>query len=244
MKKNCLLCLLLPVVFAIGCSSDDGSQSGSDSKTQAGSQVKSTTVAGKITVANMAKWQFLGIGDVSVDDTENAVRLSEGEDSKGVTIVSPKSYGTNVTVSFKVKPLTYESVNVVILSASDSETGGDIKIPADYDGNWGFWTEGNVSNYIFAFHNAAHDRPPFIVKSPGMTVIAEAPENVAGERWHDVEIARHGSHLIMKIDGTTVVQGTDSGSGELPGGKVCFRMRGTPGNPAAALFKDIVINEH
>lgn len=244
MKKNCLLCLLLLVVFAIGYSSDAGSQSGSGSKTKTGSETKSMADAGQIAVADMAKWQFLGIGEISVDDTEKALRLSEGEDSKGVTIVSPKSYGPYVTVSFKVKPLTYESVNVVIISASDSETGDDIKIPADYDGNWGFWTQGNVQNYVFAFHNAAHDRTPFIVKSPGMTAIAEAPENVAGERWHDVEIARHGSHLIMKIDGTTVVQGMDTSSEELPGGKICFRMRGTPGNPAAALFKDVVIDEH
>ena len=244
MKKVYLQCLLLVVVYAIGCSSDDGSQSGSGSKTETGSQAKPAADAGIIAVADMAKWQFLGIGDVGVDETEKAVRLSEGADSKGVTIVSPISYGPYVTVSFKVKPLTYESVNVVMLSASDSETGDGIKIPADYDGNFGFWTQGNVQNYVFAFHNAAHDRTPFIVKSPGMTAIAEAQKNVAGERWHDVEIARHGSHLIMKIDGTTVVEGTDTGSVELPGGNVCFRMRGTPGNPAAALFKDVVITEH
>ncbi|MBN1291658.1 MAG: hypothetical protein JXB48_07440 [Candidatus Latescibacteria bacterium] len=248
MKKSLILYMALVFVI-ISCSSEQDSsqkttQIDSDSDKISSSQTEISSGRINIAVEDLAKWQFLGIGSVGIDAAEHAVVLAEGEDSKGVTIVSPESYGTHVTLTFKVKPLTYESVNVVMLSVSDKDSGGDIKVPAAYDGNFNFWTQENVQNYVFAFHNAAHDRTPFIQKSPGGLAIASAPENITGERWFDIEIARHGKHLIMKIDGKTVVEGTDPDSAGLPGGKICFRMRGTPGNAAKALFRDVVIQQH
>ena len=187
--------------------------------------------------------RFLGIGLVSIDETENALLMSEGPDSKGVNLVSPKKYGQSVVVSYKMKPLNSESVHVLILSASDKDTGGDFTMPDDYDGNFDFWTAGKVQNYVFALHNAAHNRKPFITKNPGVNLIVEAEANVTGEQWHGVEIGRHGAHLFMKIDGKMVVEGMDPAGVGLPGGIIGFRLRGVPGKSASALFKDVVINK-
>jgi len=201
--------------------------------------------AGKnaVSIAEFAKWEFQGSGEVTVDETEDAVYMSEAEGSAGVTLVSPKSYGPDVTVRFDVKPATFESVNVVILSASDKNTGGDIQVPADYDGSFGFWTQGDVQNYIFAFHNAAHERLPFIVRDPGMELLGEADSHVVKEDWHTVEISRSGSRLSMKVDGAVIVEVTDTSGEPLPGGKIGFRLRGTPDSVASAWFRNIVISE-
>jgi len=130
-----------------------------------------------------------------------------------------------------------------MISASDKDTGGDIQVPADYDGSFGLWTQGNVQNYLFAFHNAAHERLPFIVKDPGMEPLSEAEKHVTGERWHDIEVGRNGANLSMKIDGALVAETKDPTAESLPGGRVCFRLRGTPDAQASAWFKDVVIRE-
>lgn len=228
---------VLVIILLLGCSGEQ------DSETQPAPQPKVATGGETISVSELAKWQFLGEGEVKIDETENAVFMTEAKGSKGVTLVSPRSYGENIVLSFKVKPSTYESVNVVIIAASDKDTGEDIQVPPDYDGNFGFWTQENVQNYLFAFHNGAHDRKPFIIKNPGMTLLVENDENVAEERWLDVETGKKGLSLWLKIDGNMIVEGTDSDGTGLPGGKVAFRLRGTADSVASALFKDVVISE-
>lgn len=240
MKKIVICCILS--VFILGCSSED--KAGQETMHQQMVSKPAPAESGEsISVKDLATWRFFGIGFVSIDETENALLMSEGPDSKGVNLVSPKKYGQSVVVSYKMKPLNSESVHVLILSASDKDTGGDFTVPDDYDGNFDFWTAEHVQNYVFAMHNAAHNRKPFITKNPGVNLIVEAETNVMGEDWHDIEIGRHGSHLFMKIDGKIVVEGMDSVSGGLPGGIIGFRLRGVPGKEASALFKDVVINE-
>jgi len=237
-----VLCFAIVASFFLGCSGEQGSDGRGGAGGETGRETGDAGKVERVSLDELAGWLFLGMGEVKVDEAEKAVFMSEAEDSKGVTLVSPRSYGENVSVSFRVKPLTFHSVNVVILSASDRETGGDFGIPSDYDGGFGFWTEGNVRNYIFAFHNAAHDRLPFIVKNPGMELLAEAEKHVTDENWHDVRVSRAGDTLTLEIDGKVVAEGKDPEGGP-PGGKIGFRLRGTPGNPASALFKDVVVTE-
>jgi len=224
-------------LLTFGCSSDRGSES------ETGSPAEDTAKIGQINPHDLVRWRLLGRGEVGVDESENAVRFTEGAGSKGVTLVSPGTYGKNVIVSFKVKPLTYEGVNVIFLSASDKDSGGEIRIPEGHDDNFGFWSEGNVQCYMFAFHNGYHDSKPFIKKNPGMTDIAVADDLVMGERWHTVETGRRGSKLWIKIDGNAVAEGVDTDGESFPGGKVCFRLRGPGDGTFTSLYKDVVITE-
>jgi hypothetical protein len=233
---------ILSLLCIWSCSSED--KTGQESAPQPMvSKPAPAESADSISVKDLATWRFLGAGVISIDETENALLMSEGPDSKGVNLISPKKYGQTVVVSYKIKPLTYESVHVLILSASEKDTGGDIQVPGDYDGNFDFWTAGNVQDYVFALHNAAHNRKPFITKNPGVNLISEAGTDVTGEQWHEVEIGRHGAHLFMKIDGKMVVEGMDPAGVGLPGGIIGFRLRGVPGKAASALFKDVVIEK-
>ena len=194
---------------------------------------------------NLSDWELLGRGELEFDEDENAFMLFETPGSAGVTVVSPETYGSDVTVTFMARPTTHASVNVVMLNVSDAGSGGDIVVPENYDGNFGFWTAGTVQNYLFAFHNAAHDRLPFIVKCPGFVTLAEGEKHhVEPGRWQKVEISRKDSILRLKVNGITVIETIDQDSeNEIPGGKVCLRLRGTADALASCLFKNVVITE-
>ena len=227
-----------------GCSYEESSESKTVKRKQAFSQTDKPVLEENVGIETLAKWYFLGHGEVTIDREENAVRLAEYEGSKGVTLLSPDNYNTKyLVISFKVKPETFESVNVVFHSISDLDSGGAILIPTDYDGGFDFWTAGSVRNYIFAFHNEAHDTMPFIGKNPGMNLFAKAgARHVTEGGWHDVEIGRDGARLWIMVDGVPVVEGNDPESETLPGGSIGFRMRGTADAAASALFKDVVIS--
>ncbi len=240
MRKTLLLSVLSAVLLLTGCSGGEAPDTGETAGDAAPERAALSSAGEKITLDDLAGWNFYGMGEIRLDDTENALMMTEHEGSAGVTLVSPKLYGPTVTVTFKVKPATPPTVNVVMLSASDIASGGPINVPADYDGGFGFWIDGNVQNYIFAFHNGAHSRFPFITKNPGSELLVEADSHATSETWHDVEIGRDGGMLWMKVDGATVVEADDTGT-PLPGGHVCFRLRGTPDDVATAYFKDVVI---
>jgi len=192
---------------------------------------------------DLMKWHLLGKGEMSIDEEENALVLTEGADSKGITVVSPKSYGRNVVVSFELKPLSYEGINFVFLSASDRVTGGELKVTGKYDGNMTFWTEGRVQNYIFAYHNGFYDSKPFIKKNPGLRDIAVAKNLVRAKGSYKIETGRKGKKLWIKVDGKTVVTGSDKDGGGLPAGRIGLRLRGPGAGSYTCLFKNVMISE-
>ena len=196
-----------------------------------------------ISPAELLDWQFLGDGEVRIAEFAEAVFMHESDDSQGVTLVSPEIYGDNVIVKYQVKPMTYESVCVFIMSASDKNTGGDYTVPDDYNGNFAFWTQQDIQNYAFAFHNGAHDRKPFVIRNPGMHALYESDRHFSREVWHDIEIGRNGNTLWLNIDGESVINVTDANTVQLPGGRIGFRLRGTPGNPGAIQLKNVSIEE-
>jgi len=201
------------------------------------------TIVERISPEDLAGWQLVGKGNVKVDDTQNAVILTEGSDSKGITLVSQKTYGRRVIMSFDVKPLSYEGVVFAIMSASDKVTMGKLKVPEDHTGTMNYWTEGRVQNYIFAFHNGFFETKPYIKRNPGLKDVAIAQDVVEGKSTFSVEIGRRGRRMWIKIDGDTVVSGKDRARGGLPGGRLGFRLRGPGAGSFACILKNVVITE-
>ncbi len=237
--------IILIMIISFGCSKEERVKPGPENQMKAVPQQKADTEGKEqINESKLFQWAFLGRGEINIDEGNKALFMTETEGSKGVTLVSPESYGENCVVTLKAKPMSYESVIVIMLNVSNKDTGGEIEIPADYDGNFGFWTDGNVQNYLFAFHNSAHQRKPFILKNPGTEVLAENDKNVTKEQWFDVEVGKSGSRIWLKIDGETIIEATDQEGKALPGGKVCLRLRGTGDVVASALFKDVCIREN
>lgn len=186
-------------------------------------------------------WTFMGEGfSARVDDS---LLISELPGSKGVMLVSPRTYGSGIRVRFKVLPLNPESVLVLMLSASDAGEDEGLSFPVDYDGDVAHLMK-DVDCYFFAFHNAAHARTPFVRRHPFVPGESKdldaAAGNVMTTRWHDVEIAStEAGILTMKIDGQDVLHAVDESP--LAGGRLAFRLRGTKTHAATALIKDLEI---
>jgi len=190
---------------------------------------------------DLTAWRISGVGTVQPAPAEKAFRVTEGSASKGLTLVSPRTFGKNAVVRFGVKPERYEGVCVVLLSASDKNTGG-LAVPPNHDGSLGFWSEGTVQNYMFAFHTGFHQPNMYIKRNPGMNDIAQAKDIAAGQTWYDMEIGRAGARLWMKVGGKIVLEGTDPGSG-LPGGYIGIRLRGPGDGSFSCLFRDLTVRE-
>ena len=190
---------------------------------------------------SLKDWQFIGNGfTASVD---GAVLMSEYPGSTGVMLVSPHEYRNEVVVSFDVMPLNPETVLVAILSASNTNTDVALSFPEGYDGGIGYLLE-EVDSYFFAFHNAAHNRTPFVRKHPfikGESQDLDAFEsNIMTTQWHRVDVTTNGQGRVeMKIDGETVLSAIDESP--LPGGKMILRLRGTKTHTATALFRNLEI---
>ncbi len=221
MKRKMLVCFLLMLLFAC------------------------TAVAGefKVEPQELARWHLRGDGGVAVDSLGKQVLLAEWPGSKGLILASPAAYGTDVVLSYRVRPLTPETVLVVLLSYSGKE--GDrpgLNLPADYDGSMGALVR-DKDSYFIAFHNAAHNKTPFIHKyrqtQSEATPLAFAKTNVMTLQMHHVEIGRRGGRVWLKIDGEMIAEGRDETM--LGDGHILFRIRGTKDRIAACLIKDVSI---
>ena len=182
------------------------------------------------------EWVLIGEGfSARVDD---AVLLSEYPGSKGIMLISPDSYGADVAIEFDIMPLNPESVLVAMIAASSS--GNTLSFPDNYDGSISYLLE-SVHGYFFAFHNAAHNRTPFVRQHPftrgESQDIAAASENIMSQRWHHIAIsvAEKGG-LQLRIDGVPILNAKTANP--LGGGNVILRLRGTKSHTASALIKN------
>jgi len=203
-----------------------------------------SVIAKEIKVGNeeLGKWTFYGKGVVAEDLNQGHTVLAETLDSQGVMLVSPETYSKDIVLSYKIRPLTPESVLVVQLSASDKGETNSISFPNDYDGNMKYLIT-DIDSYFIAFHNSAHKKTPFIRKYPqelpGKTELVTAQSNVMTTEWHDVEVGKKDGGIWLKIDNKTIVETTDNHM--IDDGHIIFRMRGTKDRIGVSLIKDVTI---
>jgi len=235
---------LIPAFLIFSCS-QPGNQ-GTKSATaevetpqeSSGFQIDDTYSVEEVKASDMVNWEFHGTGKVTTWGSQ--LLLSETEGSKGVILISPSSYGKNVVVSYDVMTLTPASVLVLMLSSSNNESLG-LDIGADYDGNLGTLRE-EVAFYMIAYHNAPHNRFPFVNKYPkeGENLLQEAEKTFMhpGIYYH-VEVGREGDRIVLSVDGQKVLDVVDPDS--FPGGKIVFRARGTGHHSASCLMRNLKI---
>lgn len=192
----------------------------------------------KVNPAELRDWKAWGQGEVMALGEQTC--LKEDDETKGLMIISPKSYSRNVILKFKVLALTAASVVAVVVSGSDSGESNALTISEDYDGDFSLWYD-EKENYFFAFKNASHGLTPFVRKNPVPgEIIASASENkmVAGV-YYDVEVGRRDNQLWLSIDDEEVFRTEDENP--LSAGHLGLRIRGTAGFKGACLIKDLVI---
>jgi len=228
MKRVLTISTITLVVLALGCTTTP----------ETGRTARSGPNA--FTPNELLLWDFYGIGDLAPMDTET-IRMSEGENSKGVMIISPESYPGDVTLSYQVNALNPASVLVALLCLSDPGNPDAMTVPVSYDGNIE-WLLRDEEDYFFAFHNAAHNSTPFLRRHPGGgeegTKLAELAQNfMRPEVWYSVEAGREKGRVWLKVDGVTVLEAFDPAP--LSGGRVALRIRGTPETMAECLIRNV-----
>jgi hypothetical protein len=185
------------------------------------------------------EWSFHGLG--SAASQNRMFYMEESPGSQGVMVVSPEAFEGDVIVRFEIMPMNAASVCVVVLHASDAGESTSLTLPEGYDGSMGHWIN-RVDNYFFAFHNAAHDRTPFGVRFPGGTPIGQAEVNVirSGE-FTTIEISRLGGEIAFSANGEVLFSGKDEHL--LPSGHLSIRLRGIPQITAAALIRNLTVEQ-
>lgn len=197
----------------------------------------------RVSPGSLSQWSFYGGGFVAVDTQQQHTVLAETPGSKGVMLVSPRPYDGDLVVSYKIRPLTPESVLVAMLSVSDRGADATLHLPEGYDGNMGTLTT-DTDNYFVAYHNVAHNSYPFIRKYTEATVgreqlvIGESNRMTTG--WHTVEVGKQDGRLWLKVDGALIVEASDAAM--LEAGYLIFRMRGTSERIGVCLIKDLRID--
>lgn len=191
-------------------------------------------------VKQLENWTFYGLGTKLLEGHGQYLLKEDPVESKGVGLISPQSYSTNVVMKYKAMALTPATVLVAIISASNHGADTSLTLPENYDGNIKFWS-GGCDNYFFAFHNAAHNWPPFVRRFDDkrkMLDIAKKNYMHVG-KYYEIEVGRKNETIWLKIDGKTVLKTKDPSP--YSGGHLGLRIRGTAGEYAACLIKDLEI---
>ena len=194
----------------------------------------------EFTVKDLLKWEVWGTGIVA-NGGHSQLIMSEKDSSKGVMIVSPKSYKNNVVLSYDVMALRPATVLIVELLANNNKDY-ELKLPQDYDGNVEYLFK-NVQMYMFAFQNAAHNKPgPFIRKypMPGTKPLVEVDQQyMQSGIYYNIEVGKNGEKLFLKVDGKPVLETIDTAP--IQGGKILLRIRGTAHEVASCLIRNVKI---
>lgn len=206
-----------------------------------------TGLSGALTVADdealtLVDWQFVGKG-ISTQ-LDGGILLSEYPGSSGVMLISSGTYGCNTHLQFEVLPFNPESVLVAMMAASNAGLEDSLRFPSSYDGGIAPLLN-DTEAYFFAFHNAAHNRTPFVRRHPfdreTSTDLGTYPDNVLTTQWHRIDVMHAcDGKLVLAVDDAPIIETTDSTP--LRSGQIVLRLRGTKTHAATALFRHISIS--
>lgn len=190
---------------------------------------------------DLTKWKLSGIGEIRKDKTERAFRLTEGNNSKGIVLLSNKFFPKDLSISFDVKPLQFQGVCVVFFSASSLD-GTTIYIPENYDGNSDFWIspDSKVKSYAIAFHTGFHQPNILIKKNPGWKSLSETKDVVTEEKWYKIGITAKENIIVLSVNGIPVLESKDDHD-VLGGGQIGLRIRGLGDGSLSVLYKNLKI---
>ena len=185
----------------------------------------------------LMNWNFVGSGQLSVANRQ--VYLAESQGSAGILLVSPSKLENDHIVSYDVMALRPGTVLVALMSLSNKEDGG-LMFEEDYDANLRYIIN-NANAYMIAFLNSPHNRYPFVNRFPAKAnplVEADRSYMQPGVYYH-IDVGRENGRIWLAIDGEKVIEGVDPDP--LEDGHFSFRIRGTAGETASCLIRNVKI---
>jgi hypothetical protein len=233
MKCLISVCIALLVTRAV-VADDANTTSNTDAALLARGYVKEVIVT-----EALAKWTLIGKG--RLEKNHDQLLIGESKNSKGVMLVSPRSYEGDVIFRYNVMVLQPATVMVTDL-ATCMNNGEPLSFPEDYNGNIGYMFN-NLSMYNFVYHNAAHNKAgPFLRRypTPGNVLLSPADRHsVFSGRYHTVEVGKEENRLWLSIDGVSAVEWKDEDP--LEEGHLILRLRGTAFELASALIRNVIV---
>jgi hypothetical protein len=198
----------------------------------------------KIPASELINWKFYGIGTSKIDHQQ--VYLKENTNSVGVTLLSPKKYSGDVVMRYKLMPLTAATVCVAMLNVHNNKDY-NLEISQYYNGYVQFWTK-ESSGYFFAFHNMAHNQPPFVRRCDIETGTNDkldlgSKNAMINNQYYDIEVGKKGKRIWFKVDGKIILDAIDDGK-SFEKGYLALRIRGTANELASCLIKELEIIEN
>jgi hypothetical protein len=191
----------------------------------------------EVTADELLNWDMWGSGRLSRNGTQ--LYMAETEGSAGVLLISPTKYGKELVVSYDVLPLQAATVLVALMSFSNTDDGG-LAFEDDYNANLKYINQ-NANAYMIAFLDAPHNRYPFINRFPARdNPLIEADETYMqpGVVYH-IDVGREKDHIWLAINGAKIIDAVDPDP--LGDGHFSFRIRGTGGEVASCLIKNVRI---
>ena len=193
--------------------------------------------ASEITTEKLMSWDLHGDGQLSVANRQ--VYMAESTGSAGILLVSPAKFEGDHIVSYDVMALRPGTVLVALMSLSNTVDGG-LKFEGDYNANLRYIIN-NTNAYMIAFLNSPHNRFPFVNRFPSdANPLVEADRSYMqpGVYYH-IDVGREKDRVWLAIDGEKVIEGVDPDP--LGDGHFSFRIRGTAGETASCLIRNVKV---
>jgi len=194
----------------------------------------------------LSDWEKLGIGKICiVDDQAFTLNVPTLDKSKGLIFLSDKALPTDYRVSFDFQTSNPEGVMVMLLAFTDID-GGPVVVPDDYDGNWGYFRDGDDhSAYAIALHTHAHQPNTFIRKIPGFDLLVQTRdpfEHTGSTEWNHLTIEKKGDNIkLMLAEQQLLLEVNDFKDKPLGKGYLGFRLSPAEDKPFTVEYKNLVI---
>ncbi|MCC5843537.1 MAG: hypothetical protein JJU05_04725 [Verrucomicrobia bacterium] len=185
------------------------------------------------------EWSFFGEGTRAAQN--RMFYMEESPGSSGVMVFSPEVFAGDVTVRYEIMPMNPASICVALLFATDKE-GRDLRTLPAAGPDTPELTLGDLKTYFFAFHNVAHNRKPFLARFPGGNLMEIDRNLVRSGQFHQIEVGRKGKTLWLEIDGERIIEVEEPEP--FPSGHIGFRLRGISQMPAAALIRNVTLQQN
>jgi len=191
----------------------------------------------EISTDELMNWDMTGKGELSVANRQ--VYLAESQGSAGVLLTSPIKYGIDLVVSYDVMALRPGTVLVALMSLSNTDDGG-LTFEDNYDANLKYIAN-STNAYMIAFLNSSHNRYPFINLFPAKNnpLVEEDKSHMQPGVYYHIDVGREKDHIWLAIDGEKVIEAVDPDP--LGEGHFSFRIRGTAGETASCLIRNVKI---
>ncbi len=158
---------------------------------------------------------------------------------KDICLLSPDSYSDKVVLQCEIMTLNSLTSIDFILAVAQVKGDKHFSLPTGYDGSLQLWQR-RYAGYILSLANAAENRTPVLIKSPGWRQLQQAKKNyfIPGV-FNKIEVGRKRDKLWLLINDEEVLKFDDDH--DLAEGRLVIHIGGAFGEEGGCLLRNMRI---